>query len=288
MITNHLRYFVELVDQKSFTKAAKKLYISQSTISKAVSSLEAELKTSLYEHGKSTFTLTSSGKLLYAFATDVLNYFDQKEMVLRTLIEKADNKLRLGLPPTSGSIYFSPLIHDFQKQNPQIHLTINDATAKYIPDLLLDGAIDLGVVIEPFTDERFEKKVACQSEAVLVVPDDHPLATRKQVSISELRNERFIQVTRDFQYRQVFEEYCQKAGFEPDICFESNQWDMLLELVADHQGIVVFPLPLVKKYKLPNVVYLHLTNPDFPWALTVIRPKNYPVTHAMQKFIDLL
>ena len=71
MISNHLRYFIEVADQKSFTKAAEKLYISQSTISKAVASLETELQTSLFEHGKRNFALTPSGKLLYAFATDV-------------------------------------------------------------------------------------------------------------------------------------------------------------------------------------------------------------------------
>ena len=68
MLSNHLRYFIEVTDQKSFTKAAEKLYISQSTISKAVASLEEELQTSLFEHGKRNFVLTPSGKLLYAFA----------------------------------------------------------------------------------------------------------------------------------------------------------------------------------------------------------------------------
>lgn len=288
MLSNHLRYFIEVTDQKSFTKAAEKLYISQSTISKAVASLEEELQTSLFEHGKRNFVLTPSRKLLYAFATDVLNYYDSQEKVLRSKIETADNKLRLGLPPTAGSIYFFALIHDFQKMNPEIHLKINDATSRYIPDLLLNGEIDLGVVIEPFEDERFAKKVAYQAEAVLVVPSDHPLAKQKSVSFSSLAHEHFLQVTRDFQYRKVFEQHCQLAGFEPDVCFESNQWDMLLELVADHQGVTVLPLPLVEKYKPRNVEWLHLTDPEFQWALTVIRPKKYPVTRSMQKFIDLL
>ena len=288
MISNHLRYFIEVADQKSFTKAAEKLYISQSTISKAVASLETELQTSLFEHGKRNFALTPSGKLLYAFATDVLNYYDSQEKALLSKIEKTDNKLSLGLPPTAGSIYFFALVHDFQKQNPDVRLKINDATSRYILDLLLNGEIDLGVVIEPFEDDRFEKKVAYQTEAVLVVPSSHPLAEHEKVEFSTLRREHFLQVTRDFQYRKVFEQYCQTAGFDPDVCFESNQWDMLLEMVADDQGVTILPLPLVEKYKPRNVVSLHLMEPEFPWALTVIRPKKYPVTRSMQKFIDLL
>lgn len=107
------------------------------------------------------------------------------------------------------------------------------------------------------------KKVAYRAEAVLVVPSDHPLAKQKSVSFSSLAHEHFLQVTRDFQYRKVFEHHCQLAGFEPDVCFESNQWDMLLELVADHQGVTILPLPLVEKYKLRNVEWLHLTAPEF-------------------------
>ncbi|MDD7434444.1 MAG: LysR family transcriptional regulator [Peptoniphilaceae bacterium] len=288
MLPNHLRYFIEAVDQKSFTKAAEKLYISQSTISKAVASLEEELRTSLFEHGKRNVVLTASGKLLYAFATDVLNYYDSKEKVLHSKIEKTDNKLRLGLPPTAGSIYFFALIHDFQKINPDVHLKINDATSRYIPDLLINGEIDIGVVIEPFEDDRFIKKVAYRTEAVLIVPSDHPLAIKKSVSFPCLKNENFLQVTWDFQYRKVFEQYCRLAGFQPNICFESNQWDMLLELVADHQGVTILPLPLVEKYKPHNLEWLHLIEPEFPWALTVIRPKRNPVTRSMQKFMDLL
>ena len=62
----------------------------------------------------------------------------------------------------------------------------------------------------------------------------------------------------------------------------------LVEMVADDQGVTILPLPLVEKYKPRNVVSLHLMEPEFPWALTVIRPKKYPVTRSMQKFIDLL
>lgn len=288
MTFNHLKYFIEVVNQKSFTRASEKLFISQSTISKALSSLEAELNTTLYEHGNREFILTQTGQYLYDFAKDVLGYWNVKEDELIEKIKMDNDKLKLGLPPTAGSIFFFGLIRQFKAKNPTTQLIINDATSKFIPDMLLEGKLDLGIVIEPFEDTRFIKKIAYQTESVLVISRKHKLANQDTVSFKELKEELFLQVTRDFQYRQVFKKICLKAGFNPHISFESNQWDMILEMVADNQGITVLPLPLVEKYKPQNVKCIHLTDPCFPWALTVIRAKGHPVTQGMKKFIELL
>lgn len=288
MTFNHLKYFIEVVNQKSFTRASEKLFISQSTISKALSSLEAELNTTLYEHGNREFILTQTGQYLYDFAKDVLGYWNVKEDELIEKIKMDNDKLKLGLPPTAGSIFFFGLIRQFKAKNPTTQLIINDATSKFIPDMLLEGKLDLGIVIEPFEDTRFIKKIAYQTESVLVISRKHKLANQDTVSFKELKEELFLQVTKDFQYRQVFEKICLKAGFNPHISFESNQWDMILEMVADNQGITILPLPLVEKYKPQNVKCIHLTDPCFPWALTVIRAKGHPVTQGMKKFIELL
>lgn len=288
MIPNHLRYFVEITDAGSFTKAAEQLFVSQSTLSKAVAALESELKTRLYVHGNRRFTLTQSGKLLYEFASDVLGYYEEQEKRLLSGLEKSDNKLTLGLPPTAGSIYFYSLINDYRKRHPEIELSIADITSRYIPDLLMSGSLDLGIVIEPFEDGRFVKKVAFESEAVLVVSERSALCGMESIDFASLRDERFLQVTEDFQFYAVFEQYCRRAGFVPELIFTSNQWDMILEMVADDQGVTILPLPLVEKHLPRRADYLYLTNPEFPWALSVIYRKNELITRPMQKFLALL
>lgn len=288
MIPNHLRYFIEIADTKSFTKAAENLFVSQSTLSKAVAALETELQTTLYIHGNRRFTLTQSGELLYSFAMDVLGYYEDQEKLLLSRLEKSDNKLTLGLPPTAGSIYFYSLINDYRQRYPDIQLSIVDSTSRYIPDLLLSGDLDLGIVIEPFSDERFVREVVFRSEAVLVVSDQSPLAGQKTVDFFSLKEERFLQVTEDYQFYSVFQKYCEKAGFVPKVTFTSNQWDMILEMAGDNQGVTIFPLPLVENHLPRRADYLHLTNPEFPWSLTVIYPREELVTRPMQRFLELL
>lgn len=287
MLYKHLKYFIELVEVKNYTRAAKNLYVSQSTVSKAVSSLEKELDCSLVEINKGEFTLTEEARALYDFALDVTSYYDKKEEEFLESIKNVEEKLVVGLPPTAGSIYFFEKISDFNKKYPSIKLTIENETSKYLPDQLLDKKLDLAVVIEPFDDPRFVKKIVYKSEAVLVVSKDHKFSDKKCIDYYELKDENFLQISKDYQYYSVFKDYCKKAGFSPKIVFENYDWDMILELVASNQGVTILPKPLVKKYFSDRVKLISLKNPEFPWALTIIYPKNAYLSKEMKKFIEI-
>jgi DNA-binding transcriptional LysR family regulator len=281
-----LNYFTTVADAGSFTKAAKKLYVSQSTLSKAVSALENELHTPLYKHGSKRFELTPSGEALYDFSRDVLGYYAEKEKALLAKLSATDNKLNLALPPTAGSMYFYSKMGEYRQKYPDIELTITDITSRYIPDLLLRGETDLGVVIEPFDDPQFNKTIVYQSEATLIVSKEHPLANADQVDFRTLKDERFLQVTEDFQFYSVFEMYCERAGFRPNVVFKINQWDLIMSMVENNEGVSILPKPLVDKYLGKRAHTVHLVNPEFPWALSVIYPKSSVVTRPMQHFLE--
>lgn len=287
MVDKHLRYFIELVRVKSYTRAAENLYISQSTVSKAVASLEKELDCKLVIMDKGVFKLTKEAELLYEFALDVTSYYDQKESQFLESIKNVERELSVGLPPTAGSIYFFEKLSDFRKLYPNTKLYIKNDTSKYLPDMVLNQELDLAVVIEPFDDKRFEKNIVYKSEAVLVVSKDHPLADRDELDFSLLKDYKFLQISKDYQYYWVFKDYCNKAGFEPNVVFENYDWDMILEMVAAKEGVTILPKPLVKKYFSDRVKLISLKNPTFPWALTIIHAKERPMTKEMKNFIEV-
>lgn len=287
MLFTHLKYFVYLVEMKSYTKAAELCFVSQSTISKAVSKLEEELTVPLVNHRNPVFELTKEGELLYDFAKDVTEYYDEKEGDLLSSLKDSNEILRLGLPPTAGSMYFYSVISYFQKNYGDYNLKINTTTSKHIPDLLLEDELDVGVVIEPFTDDRFVKQKVYESEAVLIVSEEHPLAKEEQADFAALAGERFLQISKDYQYYWVFQDYCRQAGFEPNIVFENYSWDMILEMVASNRGVSVLPKPLVQKFLPAGTRYLHLVNPEFPWAMSTIYLKNTFLTPVMKTFLKI-
>lgn len=282
-----LSYYVEVVKQRNFTKAAEKLFVSQSTLSKSIRALENEFQAEFIGRRAKDLLITQDGLAFYDYATRILNYYHTQTQALEQTLRSAGGTLTLGLPPSAGTIYFSSLIYQFRQAYPETDLHITEVTSKSIRDLVDDGTLDLGVVIEPFSDGRFYSQTVFRSEAVLVVPKQHPFAAESSVDFGSLKTERFLMVSRDYMYYDVMLERCNAAGFQPNIVFESSQWDLLLEMVANNQGISILPKPLVDKLYAERVSWLHLTNPEFPWALSVIYRTDKFLTLPMQHFLKI-
>ncbi|MEN8075836.1 LysR family transcriptional regulator [Clostridioides difficile] len=287
MTLNQLSYYTEVVRQKSFTKAAENLFVSQSTISKAIRVLESEFQVELIDRTAREFQLTDEGKIFYEYAMNILQYYNVNTQELYQRLHGNNGTLRLGLPPTAGTIYFFSLLYKFRLNNPGIDLKITEITSKYIKDMVETGELDLGIVIEPFEDEKFFSYKVYTSEAVVVVSKQHHLASKRSVAADKLSNERFLMVTPDYMFYDCVLDYCKSAGFDPNIVFESSQWDLLLEMVADNQGISILPKPIIEKCYNTRVHQLHLKKPSFPWTLTLIYRNDKFITDAMQHFLDL-
>lgn len=101
-----LEYFVRIVEEKSFTKAAEKLFISQPALSKSIRSLEKELDVTLFKRDPRELSLTDEGETVYRFALDVLDYWQVRTAELMSLLGKVKGTLRFGLPPSVGSVFF--------------------------------------------------------------------------------------------------------------------------------------------------------------------------------------
>ncbi|WP_312693777.1 LysR substrate-binding domain-containing protein [Caproiciproducens sp.] len=282
-----LAYYVEVVKQRSFTKAAEKLFVSQSTLSKSIRALENEFQAEFIGRRAKDLLITQDGLAFYEYATKLLDYYHTQTQELEQRLRCAGGTLTLGLPPSAGTIYFSSLIYQFRQAYPETDLQITEITSKSIRDLVDDGTLDLGVVIEPFSDSKFYSQTVFHSEAVLVVPNQHPLADKSCVDFGALGAERLLMVSPDYMYYDVMLERCKAAGFKPNIVFESSQWDLLLEMVANNQGVSILPKPLIDKLYAGRVCQLHLKNPEFPWALSVIYRTDKFLTVPMQRFLKI-
>lgn len=119
-----LEYFIEVVEQNNFTKAAEKLFISQSALSKSIQSLEKELDTSLFTRDPRELKLTEEGRLVYHYAKDVLNYWHDRTAELFSSSNYKKGTLRFGLPPSAGSVYFSRVLYLYSKEYDHVDLQI--------------------------------------------------------------------------------------------------------------------------------------------------------------------
>lgn len=287
MTITQLNYFLGVVTHRSFTRAAEALFVSQSTLSKAVQNLEEELHVELVDRKEKTFKLTQEGEVFRIYAEKIVRNFNIQTQELKERLKSIDRSLDIGIPPTAGTAYFFTAVRKFKKAFPNVNMNLVEVPSKGIVEMLNQGDLELGVVLEPFEDDNFIIKRAFESQVCVVANENNPLAQKKMVSFADLKNEKIVMISKTFMfYNQVMERF-HNAGVEPNIVFVTAQWDFMLQLVANNEGICFLPMELINNSNYPQVKALKIIEPEFPWILSLVYRKDKFVTEPMLDFINL-
>ena len=282
-----LEYFKEVVRQKSFTKAAEILHVSQSTLSKSIRSLEENFSIEFIDRKSKEFLLTKEGVLFYEYAQSVLDFYQTKTRELYQRFREDGGILHIGIPPTAGTVLFNKVLNYFHEIAPSAELHVNDSQAsKSIYDMLEAGKLDMGVLLGEFSHPNYHTYEAYRSEVMLLVSPNHRLADREKVAFSELKDEQFLMISPEYMFHDAVLECCQSAGYAPNIALYSYQWDLVYDMVAAGKGIGFLPAELLEKNKLTGVKLIRLTEPEFPWVLTVAYRKDKFLSAPMRQFLQ--
>ena len=283
---HQLEIFVRVVEEKSFTKAAKKLYVSQPALSKSIRALEEDVGVKLFERLTQGLELTEAGKTVYSYSRDAVQYYNDRIAEMRAALQPQKNILRIGIPPSAGTIYFSKVVYSFGIAHPQFDVQVTDISSRNASALVQNDELDLGVVLLPYEDPNVEIKCVYASEAALVVPQSHYLVGREQVSFSELEKLPYLSVSEDYMFYDLVLSKFREAGVTPNIAFRSAQWDTLLFMTAENVGYTILEKSLVERMNNGRLKQIHLTEPEFPWKLGLVRKKGKALPAPAQRFWD--
>jgi len=286
MDLRQLSYFLEVANQGSFSKASQAIHLSQPTLSKMVKSLEEELGVVLLNRSTRHVELTDVGKVVQAHAQTILNAKQNLLLAVADMVELRKGQFTLGLPPVIGASFFPKVISKFRKQYPDTQIQLVEEGSKRIEQLLIAGSIDLGVVVLPVDEEQFEVVPIVQKHLNLAIPSSHPLSGRSKVQLSELKNESFILFRQEFSLHDRVKEACIREGFEPQVAYESSEWDFIYELIRADQGISFLPETICDKFGSDHVQVIREIEPSIHWDLAIIWKKGAYVSHAASGWIE--
>lgn len=145
MDTRRLRYFVQIVDSGSITRAAALVGVAQPALSQQLAILENELKVRLLERSVSGVTPTPAGRILYARAQTLLRQFDELREAVHREVKPLSGTVLLGMPPTMLARLGLPLIERVCSQHPELHLQIREEGSLVLHELLIGGKLDLSI-----------------------------------------------------------------------------------------------------------------------------------------------
>lgn len=278
MELRQLAYFVAVVDEAHFTRAAERLRIAQPAVSQQIRRLEAEVGEVLLRRDRRSVTLTPAGEALLPHARAALAQVDHGKQAVAALRGLVTGQLHVGLVMPLPDRRVVRAVGAFGRRYPGIELTlVEDET-----DGLLDGLaagdlqaafIGLGPGQEP--PASVEAVVVAREPAVLAVHPDHPLGGRKSVRLSALRDEPIVTLTRASRLRTVLETVCRKAGFEPRIVAETSDLSVMVELVAAGVGVAL--MPRSGRELVTDVIAVPVTHPTIDRHIVLVwRPGTTP------------
>ena len=294
MELRQLEYFVAVVENGSFTSAAKSLYLSPSTLSTAVKKLEDQPGVPLLIHRQNMTTPTDAGALLYEKGRLLLmEALRTRELVSGEVPGKGN--IRVGTSCKRGfQLQVSNLMAKFVQTYPGVFLDLNDASPEYIKDELMRHNLDAGIIVEPMNSSlpTFDTRVLSRGDYRVALPANHPLAGRASLRYADLAHERWIQYRPTFRLAQMVQAGCEAAGFTPKVVLTSSQTEFILSLVNLGYGISIQAWPKEEQADdrtvrvWENVVFLPLEDIQSQYAVKLITVKDSYLSPATRTFLD--
>lgn len=285
MDIHHLQQISQIMQFKSFTKAAEALHITQPSISKSIKNLENELTAEIFVREGKQIKLTDAGETIMKYATPILHMYDQLVAELHDLTYLDTGNIRIGMPPMAGPSFFPSVIKAFQEQYPGITVKLVEEGARTIKDYIAEGSLEVGVVLLPIESEIFDYFPIIEERLKVIMPLAHPLAQRQRIELDELADDRFILFSSGFALHDRIIHECRVTGFEPRVVYESSQWDFIGEMVGAGLGIAMLPDTICRSLDPSKVRAVPLTNPIIPWQLAIAWKKEGYLPRAAKEWI---
>ncbi len=241
MELRHLRYFMALAGTLSFTKAADRVHVTQSTLSHQIKQLEDEVGRALVERAGKRVALTEAGQVFAGYAMRALQEIDQGLGSIKAFDAELTGLLRIGATHTLNLRVIPSCMAAFMALHPTVQIIVHELAADSINDRLRQGDLDLGISYRPNESVELDFEPLFDEEMKLVVGRNHPLATRKRVRMAELNRQRMVLLPREFATRGMLDECFRLSGAQPAVVAEMNTIAPMLGLVArtDVAAIVV-------------------------------------------------
>jgi DNA-binding transcriptional LysR family regulator len=282
-----LRAFVEVVRQGGFSQAAKTVFATQSTISKAVKQLEDEIGVPLLDRIGHRSKLTAAGEIVYQRAQRILAERDDLIAELSELRGLNRGTLRLGLPPVGSGTLFAPLFAIYRKRYPGIDIRLVEYGSERLEEVLLSGEIELAASLLPVS-EGFEWQDVRREPLTVLLPADHALSRRRSVGVLALRELPFILFESGFALNRVILDACHRHGFEPTVVARSSQIDFVVELIATGLGVAFLPRMIAEQRKHPSVARVPLAEANTDWHIAMVWRRGTYLSHAAKAWLDLV
>ena len=287
LLVPRLHQFIAVAQAEHMTHAADAIGVPQSTLSRGMARLEADLGVALFARRGRTVRLTREGRTLLRHAERALAELAGGTGEIRRDADVLHGRVGLAFLTTLGSAAVPRLLRDYRTLHPGVRLDLVQGAHTVLLDRVRAGDVDLALT-SPLPDEPGLRAVALDTEELrLVVPAGHRLAGRTEgVALAEAARETFVRFLPGFGLRDTVDAWCRESGFTPRVAFEGGDAETLRGLVGAGLGVAL--LPVAHHLLVPGVVELPVTQPHTSRTIGVVWARDRPLIAPAQAMLDLV
>lgn len=293
MLDKKIEYFIAVVQEGSFSGAARKFFLSQPNLSKQVSILEEELGVKLLDRKGYRPLLTKVGAMFYQECLQLQEHCCQLKKQLQQLQKQ---RLSIGISGSFENRRVIVAINSFKQQYPDFEICFSNMNFENSVKNLLNGVIDVSFGLEStfrcYNNIKYD--ILYIYDICMICSFEHPLARLKEVTIDQIKNEKMILLSQKYgvNFYKDFIEACKKDGFRPKIQKEVDSFDELVLDVSTNEGIAIVSKDVVSEDEV-HTAYIRNTHHHSKYVLAYLQGiekesienfRNVIISHFKRKF----
>lgn len=295
MDIRQIEYIIAIEQEQSISKAAEKLFLTQSALNQQLLKLEKELGTPLFERRKHTMIPTYAGRIYLNTAHRMVDMKQETYKIIRDITEERAGEIAIAYTPEAGALMFSHIYPIFHRKYPNITFRIREERVKKMEQLVFQKEVTFAFIsyYDSSKHPELEYLDMDSEKMVLALPSTHPLAhlageesylTFPHLDLTLLRNDPFIMLSKDTRMRDMIDLSFQIAGFRPNVLFESVSTRTVVSMVEQQIAPAFFP----QSYVNPNARMVYFTVPPYQeWMRGVTFLKGAYLTKPEKDFISM-
>ena len=282
-----LEVFLTVARERRFSRAAEKLFRTQSAVSQTIRKLELEIGEPLFDRSSRDGVLTDAGRVLQEYAEKLLNLRQDAQTALVEMRELQKGRLAIAANEFTA-LYLLAVLGEFRRLYPTIKITVRRSLASHIPDDVLKHNVELGILSYDPQEPQLRSAVVYMDELVLIVPPGHPLASAGEVRVRQLGAESFVAHIVASPYRdKVIESFrVHKTPLHMDVELPTLQ--AITRFVCMGKGVALVPeISVENEIGRGDLVRVPVRDLHFQRKLRLVYRGESTLSHAGRAFLKV-
>lgn len=301
MIDSNYTYFLAIAEEKSISKAASRLYISQPSLTKYLKKLEESVGATLFSRESHPLKLTPAGELYMEYVKDVIRITKKFDQDILYVSSSISGKVTIGITLWRSSILMPLIFPGFRKQYPNITIELKEGSQQFLLSLLEQGKVDFCLFTLPNTQSNVTFEHLAYEHILFCVNKDNPLLKDfdydPDLDVQTLTPERFLLFKRESfvmmkeenQLRQLTQNLLNKYEIVSSPVLETSNVVTAINLVASGVGVTFVPEAILKNNEWPeSLAFFKVDQPPLAWELGIAHKTRSILSKQAQLMVDTI